>query len=240
MHTPFRFVAKLASTAALLACLGQAQAAIVEPFAGGQLSASGWSQGIGADASTYLPTAAPDGSYGIALSEATWSFNTSISFGPGQTLSAWINPGPGPATPGFTNAQGGRLYVGFDAGAAGAYSFVAASDEAKLAFADNTGYAMPAFGSSTSQVWGDQWYLLTIALSTDGHSATASLFDTDGSTLLNSLSVSGLSSSATGIALYGTGAAAITSVAVVPEPESGALALVGLGMAAGAFWRRRA
>jgi len=54
-----------------------AHANTVEPFTGGQLSASGWSAGIGADASNYLSTPAPDGSYGIALSDGAWSYNTS-------------------------------------------------------------------------------------------------------------------------------------------------------------------
>ena len=238
MKTSLQFAAKLTLAIAGVTALGAAQATVVEPFTGGQLSAPGWSQGIGADASIYLTTAAPDGSYGIALSEGQWSYNTSISFAAGQTLSAWINPGPGPATPGFDYAQGGRLYVGFDAGAAGAFSFVAASDDGKLGFQNNAGYASDAYVNSTDVTYGDQWYLLTVGLSNDGHTATANLFGTDGTTLISSLTETGLTLNATGIALRGTGGAAVTSIGVVPEPASYALALVGLGLV-GAVARRR-
>lgn len=231
---------RISSLAMAVALMGvaSAQATVVEPFTGGALSAPGWSAGIGADASIYLSTPAPDGTYGIALSEAAWSYNTSISFAANDTLTAWINPGPGPATPGFNNAQGGRLFVGIAADATGASSFVAASDVAALGSMANPGYTSGAFTNSASQVWGDQWYELSITRSADGHSATARLFDQDGQTLLNTLTIGGLNASANGIALMGTGGVAISSVAVVPEPASAGLALVGL-MLAGATTRRR-
>lgn len=221
---------------AVFSCaLGSAQAQVVEPFTGGQLSAPGWSEGIGADASAFLSVAAPDGSFGIVLNEGVWSYNTSLSFLPGQTLSAWINPGSSPTAD--NNAQGGRLYLGFDASANGAYSFVAASDSLELGFQDNSGYATPAFASSAAQSYNDQWYLLNISLSADGGTATASLYDTDGLTLLNSLSQSGLSASGAGLALRGVGGAAITSIAVVPIP--GGFVLMGSALGLLGTWARR-
>ncbi len=216
MSTSIKFSTLLG--AALLSASAAAQAVIVEPFTGGQLSAAGWSQPIGADASIYLSQSAPDGTYGIALSEGQWSYNTSINFLPGETLSAWINPGPGPNTD--PNDQGGRLYVGFDAGVSGAYSFVAASDTEQLGFQDNSNnYALPDFSNAVNQNYADQWYLLTVTLSSDGSSATANVYNNDGSTLLNTLTETGLSVTGnTGIALRGLGGAAITSVAIVPLP----------------------
>ena len=233
--TGIHFLPRLCLAVACATAFGSVAASFVEPFAGGQLSAPGWSQGIGTDASVYVPPA-PDGTTGIALSEGEWSYNTSIHFGTGKILSAWINPGPSPNP--NSSAQGGRLYLGFDADATGAYSFVAASDEGLLGFQDNTGYTTPAFASSTGVVYGDQWYLLTISLGGGGQSATARLFDADGTTLLSSLAESGLTRNATGLALRGTGAAAITSISVVPEPATIALMLAGL-VAVGFQARRR-
>ncbi len=202
-----------------------AQAGIVEPFTGGQLSATGWSTGIGADASLYLSTAAPDGSYGIALSEGVWSYNQDISFSAGETLSAWINPGPSPTAD--NNAQGGRIYLGFDAGANGAYSFVAASDTNQLGFQNNTAYATPDFSATSAQNYLDQWYLLTISLSADGSAATANLYDNNGTSLLSSLTQTGLTGTDTGIALRGIGGAAITSLSITAVPLPAALWLFG-------------
>ncbi|MDC8784677.1 PEP-CTERM sorting domain-containing protein [Roseateles koreensis] len=222
-----KFIASTLATAlSTLVLAGAAHAAIVET-ADGQLSTAGWSTGIGADASIYVP-AAPTGSRGVALSEGVWSTNTNIAFSAGQTLSAWVNPGPSPTD--SNGAQGGRLYLGFNADAAGAYSFVAASDTGALGFQDNSGYATPDFSAKTALSYADQWYRLSVTLSADGSSATAQLFDADGSTLLGSTTETGLTrSAATGIALRGTGGAAVASISVVPEPASAALMLLGLG-----------
>ena len=232
-----------------------AQANMVEPFTGGQLSASGWSSSIGTAASDYGISAAPDGSFGIALSDGVWSYNTSIQFLPGDTLSAWINPGPS-ATAG-NNAQGGRIYLGFDAGANvvplltpvilfglplyenpvtrqvftsqqfetvnTSSSFVAASDTNQLGFQTNVGDSMSSFSSSTAQSYLDQWYFMTIGLSANGSSATAKIYDTDGVTLLSSVTETGLLSNHTGIALRGIGGAAITSLSITAVPLPAAL-----------------
>ena len=205
---------------AVTSIVNNAQASIVEPFTDGQLSSS-WSNPIGSDASTYGISAAPDGTYGIVLSDGEWSVNTSIQFLAGETLSAWINPGPSPAID--NNAQGGRLYLGFDAGATDAYSFVAASDTNQLGFQNNAGYTTPSFGASVVQNYLDQWYFLTIGLSADGGSATANIYNTDGTALLSTVTETGLSSSNTGIALRGIGGAAITSLSITAVPLPAAI-----------------
>jgi hypothetical protein len=226
MNITLSTLSRLVVAAACAAALAPAGATVVEPFTGGQLSAPGWSTPIGADASTYLGTPAPDNSYGIYLADATWSVNTSISFAAGETLRAWINPGPSPTAD--NEAQGGRLYLGFAASSADAYSFVAASDTGEIGFQNNTGYATPDFSTQVAQAYADQWYLMTIARSGDGTSATASLYGTDGSTLLNQVTATGLTSTANGIALRGTGGAVITTISVVPEPASYGLMMAGL------------
>lgn len=226
---------KIAALAVLTAVMQVtvAHATIVEPFTGGQLSAPGWSQGVGADASLYVP-AAPDGSYGIALSEGAWAYNATIHFAPGEILSAWINPGPSPSDSNY--AQGGRLYLGFGASNTdNAFSIVAASDSNQLLFQNN---ANASFNDLTSaaQSYGDQWYKLTLAWNTDG-TATANLFDSDGTTLLQSVTETGLLSTNTGIALRGIGGAVVTSIDVAPVPLPAAAwlfgsSLIGLGFTA--------
>jgi len=223
---------------AVISSLGitAAQADIVEPFTGGQLSAPGWSTGIGADASNYLASPAPDGTYGLYLAEGVWSYNTNIAFNAGDTLSAWINPGPSATVD--NNAQGGRIFLGFDAGASGAYSFAAASDTNQLGFADNsTAYNTSDFSNSVTQNYQDQWYRLSISLSADGTSATASLFDIYGA-LLSSLTETGLNPSPNnGIALYGVGGAVVSSISIVPVP--GAVWLFGTAISGLLFGMKR-
>ncbi len=222
-------IKKIAALAVLTAAVqaSVAHATIVEPFTGGQLSAPGWSQGIGADASLYVP-AAPDGSYGIALSESAWSYNATLHFAPGEILSAWINPGPSPSESNY--AQGGRLYLGFGGtGTDNAFSIVAASDSSQLLFQNNANTTFTDL-SSTAQSYGDQWYKLTLIWNTDG-TATANLFDSDGTTLLKSISETNLLlSNDTGIALRGTGGAVVTSIDVAPVPVPATAWLFGSGL----------
>jgi hypothetical protein len=115
----------------LIVLSGIAQATTVESFAGGQLPSPPWSTGIGSDASIYLTTPTLDGNYGIYLADATWSYNSSIGFHSGEVLSAWINPGPSSSAIN-PDAQGGRLYLGFQSGNSGTYAITAASDNNQL------------------------------------------------------------------------------------------------------------
>ena len=226
--------------AGLIAASGLANATVVESFSGGQLSTPGWSVGIGADASSFV-SAAPDGTTGIYLTESTWSVNSAIDFHEGELLSAWINPGPS-ADP-VSGSQGGRISLGFASSNASTYALTAASDTNQLLFQSVSGISTtsPSFSDGVASVtsFGDQWYKLSISWLSSG--ITGNLYEADGTTLLGSVFMTSPATGSTGVALFGNGGAVVTSLAVtpVPEPESFALLLAGLGLVASLVKRRK-
>ncbi|WP_342618327.1 PEP-CTERM sorting domain-containing protein [Rhodoferax sp. GW822-FHT02A01] len=228
------------AAAGLMAVAGLANASVVEPFTGGQLSTPGWSVGVGADASSFV-SPAPDGTSGIYLTDSTWSVNTAIDFHVGEVLSAWINPGP--SADAVSGSQGGRISLGFASDSASTYALTAASDTNQLLFQSVSGIASqtPSFsdGVASTASFGNQWYKLSISWLASG--ITGNLYDVDGTTLLRSVNMSAPLTGNTGIALFGNGGAAVTSLAVtpVPEPESYVLLLAGLGLVASLVKRRK-
>ena len=235
------------AAAALVAVSGiasVAHATVVESFSGGQLSTPGWTVGIGADASTFL-SPAPDGTSGIYLSDSTWSLNPNIDFHVGEVLSAWINPGPS-ADP-LGGIQGGRISIGVSSGNDAVYALTAASDTNQLVFQTvaNVSGANPSFTevASSRTRYGDQWYKLSVSWLASG--ITANLYDNDGSTLVGSVFTTQQPPVQPGagnaLALFGNGGAAITTLSVepVPEPESFALLLAGLGLVGVMVQRRQ-
>ena len=228
------------AAAALMAVTGLANATVVESFSGGQLTAPGWTVGIGGDASTFVGPA-PDGTTGIYLAESTWSVNPNIDFHVGEVLSAWINPGPSPDP--SNNSQGGRISLGFESNNALTYALTAASDTNQLLFqtASAIGTATPTFsdGVSSSTSFGDQWYKLSISWLASG--ITGNLYGADGTTLVTSVATQLPDTGSTGVALFGNGGAVVTTLSVepVPEPESLALLLAGLGLVGVAVQRRQ-
>lgn len=203
-----------------------ASATVVESFDSGSWGA-GWSA---TQAGTVTTTAAHDGSHGVSLDESIWTYNTSITFTPGNTLSAWFRP---------KQSSSGRFYLGFGADSTGTSSFVAATNTEDIRFQDNPNFGFDELNTS-SQTWSNDWYLLSVTWNSDG-TAKGSLFASDGTTLLNSLSQSGLNRSASGIALRGFGGFDVDTVSVTAVPESSTIALflAGLVVAVGAHRHRR-
>ncbi|MET3135172.1 hypothetical protein AAKU55_005480 [Oxalobacteraceae bacterium GrIS 1.11] len=219
---------KIASVVAIgLFTTQMAHAAVVESFDSGAWG-GGWSN---PGAGSVNAGAAHDGAYGVTLDGSSWTYNTSIVFSAGQTLSAWVRPSAN---------SSGRAYFGFSADSAGAESFVAASNTHALIFQDNTAYGYRD-QNSAAQTFGNHWNLISITRSADGSTATGKLFAADGSTLLNSVVQSGLGNSATGVALRGFGGFDIDTIPItsaVPEPETYAMLFAGLGLI-GFMGRRR-
>lgn len=205
----------------------QAQANVVESFDSGVWGA-GWSN---SSAGTVNAGAAHDGAYGVTLDSATWTYNSSIVFDAGSTLSAWVRP---------TAGSYGRAYFGFGADAGGANSFVTATNTSDIKFQDNSGYSFVDLTLSP-QTFANSWYRISVTRSADGTSAVGSLFGSDGTTLLNSVTQTGINRTATGVALRGFGGFDVDtlSVTAVPEPETYAMMLVGLGLIGGMARRRK-
>lgn len=210
-----------------ISALNTAQASVVESFESGT-----WGPGWAGDrdaAGSVSTAAAHDGDYGVNLTGSAWTYNTSIAFTQGQTLSVWFR----------SNSGVGRFYLGFGADETGADSFVAATNTGDIRFQHNRLFDFEELNTSP-QTWANHWYLASVTWNTDG-TALGQLFDADGTTLLNSVTQSGLTRTGKGIALRGFDSFSVDtlSISAVPEPSSIALVMTGLAVAAGASMARR-
>lgn len=218
----FKKVSRAAlATFALFSTLSTAQANVVESFESGNWGAS-WNGAVAAG--TVSTNAAHDGNFGVEMEGSDWAYNTSIAFTQGQTLSVWLRP----------DGNWGRFYLGFGTDASGTDSFVSATNTGDIRFQHNPSFDFEELNTSP-QSWSNHWYLATVTWNTDG-TALGQLFDADGTTLLNSVTQSGLTRTGTGIALRGFGGFSVDTLSVssVPEPSSLAMLLTGAAIAGAA------
>jgi len=118
-----------------------------------------------------------------------------------MTLSIWARPG------------NGRVYLSFDATAAGAKSFVLASNTNDIRFQENVGYGYTELNISAQTYTTGQWYLLEVEI-LSSTSAIGRLYGADGTTLLNSVTQTYSSIGSGGIALRSFGGFALDSLTV--------------------------
>lgn len=118
--------------------------------------------------------AAHDGAFG--LHDAYWHYRTDVATSVGMVLSTWVR----------ANSLGGRYYMGFDATSAGAKSFVVAFNTNDIRFQDNPGYSYTELTTSPQTFVAGRWYRAELEIGPGGV-ATGRLFDSDGTTLLNTV-----------------------------------------------------
>ncbi|MFT6087235.1 MAG: hypothetical protein ACI9UJ_002570 [bacterium] len=215
---------KAAFAGLVLGVSSYANASIIEDFETGTWG-SDWSQATG----SISGSAAHDGNYGV--SDPGWNIWSGFTVSAGDSISAW-----------FTGGGSGRFYLGFDALPTGADSFVADIYGKHILFQTNAGYRYGDV-AETSQVWNDQWYRFQLdVLST--FTVKGSLFDSDGSTLLNTLSHTFSDEISGGVAIRAFRGVEIDTICIngceaesVPEPSI--LSLMGLGIVGIGLVRRR-
>lgn len=232
----------LGLTAGLL--LGaSAQAMVIEDFEIGNCDDQGaypaaWT--VAQAGFDFVNTAgAQAGNCGV-IADSGWYYRTDFSTGENSILSAWFRTGEGDGQ----LANDGRFYLGFGADASGASSFVAAPNTGDIRFQNNPGYDFDELNSVAQVFEAQKWYRLQVVF-LPGGDILGGLYDSDGTTLLNSLVASGVTSSVGGIALRGFEVAydtveflAGTPPTDVPVPATLALfgiALTGMGL----FARKR-
>lgn len=234
--------AGIAACIALSAIGTPAHGGVIEGFESQQFAAPWNDAGNGGFSGTSTPfinaTGAHDGLFGVADGDGNWQYRTdaAAALTAGTAVSAWFRT---------TGQKFGAFNLGFGADANGASSFYVHTYYNKIAFQNNDGYVDftdTTLGAFTFQA--DKWYLATVQL---GPTTTGNIFDTDGTTLLASLTATGLNRGTTGgVAVRGAGELSYDTISVnapalspVPEPASWTLMIAGFGLVGAASRRRR-
>jgi hypothetical protein len=164
----------------------------IEDFESGVWPHGPWVLAISGTVLGTLSTSfAHDGLYG--LSDPEWTYRTDSQLGvAGDVLSWWIRPG---------SSSAGRAYLGFAASASGCWSAVAAPNTSQFIIQQNSSYVGYTVMAAVSQTWvASKWYKVAVQFS--GTSAiTANLYDSDGVTLLNTVTYSGVTGLPGGVAM---------------------------------------
>ena len=201
-------------------------ATVIEDFEGGIA-------GYANNASGTLSAAhAHDGSFGLGTDAGEWIYRTDSLVSAGDTLSVWIQ---------FADTSEGRAYFGFGTGAGGTQSFVLAPNTGDIRFQDNFGFGFSELDSVAQAFLADHWYRAEVVWGAAG-AVTGNLYDSDGTTLLNSVSSTVSFSSSGGIAFRGfSGVKAFDTVEIVDGavPVPAPLALFGMGLLGLGFIRRK-
>src|SRR5262249_7624991 len=142
--------------------------------------------------------AAHDGTYGLDMYNGTdWIYrnDAGAQVKAGDTLSLWVN---------FSGSADGRAYFGFGASASGTLSLVAAPNTGQLILQSNAGYGFTDLAAVSQSYQANHWYRLEVDWGISG-TITGKLFDSNGSTLLSSVTAKTTAIMSGGIAFRAIG-----------------------------------
>ncbi len=152
----------------------------------------------GPNRASVTAAAAHDGPFGLQLATFTewmWRNDAAVAVQQGDTISAWAQAAGEPT---------GRLYVGFGASAAGAYSMVLGGNTNTLILQRHDNFGFTDIGV-VPQTWApNKWYRFEIVWGVGG-AITGRLFDSDGETLLNTVTAIDNTITSGGLAFRGFG-----------------------------------
>jgi len=142
---------------------------------------------------TISPNFTHDGGYG--LQDPGWYYRTTPSLGlNGESLRWWVRP----------YSVTARAYLGFGASAGGCWSVVAEPNTSGFELQTNAGYNYTDIATNYQSWLVGKWYKVEVKFNSTT-SITANLYDSDGSTLLNTLSYSGVTGLPGGVAIRSFG-----------------------------------
>jgi hypothetical protein len=168
----------------LMACLlpMAAMAVVIDDFEDGNVSE--WLQGTGGDpiGTRVTAIAAHDGNYGLEAGtiRTGWLYrdDAQVHLAQGNTMAVWTK---------IPNSSWTRNYIGFGATAAGCYSAVLGDNTNTFVIQLNSAYSFSDLASVPYVFINSYWYLVEIVWEVGGM-ITANLYDSDGCTLLATVS----------------------------------------------------
>ncbi len=131
---------------------------------------------------TTAAAAAHDGSLGLLdPGDGDWylRLDSAGQINPGDTVSVWTR---------FAGTADGRAYFGFGTTPYGTLSAVLAPNTGQLLIENNAGFGETTLASVPQTYQANQWYFVQVAWGTSG-TVTVSLYASNGTTLLNSVTV---------------------------------------------------
>jgi hypothetical protein len=171
---------------------------MIEDFESGIWPHSPWVSVAGITLGTISAAYAHDGNYG--LSDPDWIYRTDVAIGSaGDGLSWWIRPGTG------------RAYLGFGASAGGCWSIVAAPNTSQFLIQQNSGYGFVNVATNNQTWQTGKWYKVGVQFSSTS-SVICNLYDSDGTTLLNSLSYANVTGLPGGVAMRSFGGFSLDTI----------------------------
>jgi uncharacterized repeat protein (TIGR01451 family) len=187
-----------------LSIVGSGNAGVVEDFETGIWPHSPWVFISPGTPGTLSPGFAHDGTYG--LGDPEWTYRTDVSVGadPGDELSWWIRT---PSNPGV-----GRAYFGFGASAAGCWSIVTAANTSEFTLQRNNSFTFNTIVTKSQTYQLSHWYKVSVQFAST-NSVVCNLFDSDGTTLLNTLSNSTITGVPGGVAMRSFNGFALDTIA---------------------------
>jgi hypothetical protein len=142
--------------------------------------------------------AAHDGPFGLRMSNGNdWIYNNDSAHHvqQGETLSLWIQ---------LASKADGRAYFGFGASGSGTLSIVLAANTNQLIIMKNINYGFTNIGSVKMTYTANHWYRVEVSWASGGN-ITGRVYDSDGTTLLKTVTATTNSIVSGGIAFRGIG-----------------------------------
>jgi len=174
---------------------GGAAPVSLQNFDNGQLTGYTF---LGPNNASVTAAAAHDGPFGLQLGSVTewmWRNDAAVAVQQGDTISAWVQAAGAPT---------GRVYIGFGASATGTLSMVLGGNTNTLLLQRNANFGFATL-AEVPQVWvANKWYRFEIVWGVGG-SITGRLFDSDGTTLLTTVTATDNTITSGGLAFRGFG-----------------------------------